>query len=949
MLVGDVRIRLEAHEFAANRAVVWMAPLPAGDPDAAPGVWQVFVYLDGARSIGASSVGVSGGRLPIRGIVRASGKAGDARDAAGQDGGGVQLHAEVLEQGRPEGDEFLIEAEAALRHRLARDGEGAGAMQPVDAAAGGGGEEAGAQQRPAPVARPDSIFAAEGILYIAPGDKVELQSGEEEDTLVFTGRPTLQYWDRQRGTTLNLSAQQAVVFLDPGTMAGVMRFDIERIRGIYLEGDVVASDGQYTVRAPRVYYDVREDRAVLVDAVFWTYDERRGMPLYLRAAMLRQDSASRFRARSAMLTNTAFFDPDLAIGVSSMTLTRKPEPGGIRNHLDVRNLTLRAAGLPFFYWPVLRGDPDAIPLRSLGVEASRATGTVIQSGWNLFSMLGQDAPRGHDASLLFDWYIERGPALGVNYSWSGEEFRGGLFAYGLFYDQGEDYLVGGLRSQPPQRMRGIATLEHQTRLSERWTMQLEGAVITDPTFAKAFNLRDQQNNRITKDRRELANSVYFRRLEENSLLTIEMSARLQDFLVSEHRIQTPGYSVDKLPEAMYFRAADDVLTQWPGLLTWTHEYRAGIMRLNFHEATARELGMNTNARANAFWGIAPDQSPADVLRARGLHEDPVMRFDTRHELAMPLKAGPVSMTPFVVGRLTVYDQDFDEYSAEMDDQYRLWGAAGVTVATEITRIDNSISSRFFDLHRMRHIIRPSVTLWHSESTIERVDMPIYDPEVEDLVSGSAVRFGLDQTWQTQRGGPGRWRSVDVFRLNAEMVVSSGEVDRKSPIPRHFDFRPEYGNLGGTFGSVEGAWQITEVVGVGGETVYDFEIDRMARTSIGATIQHNPDFSTFGEIRYLNAQDQTYAIFGAQYEFTRKYGGSFTTTYDTDRGEFSTFSAEFRRRFPNVVLGVSVTYNNITQDTSLGIVFQPVGLEQAAGARVRGIGATSPARRIGIGG
>jgi hypothetical protein len=943
LLVGDVRVRLATHDLAARRALIWLAPLPATDPEAGPDVWQVFALLDDARTLGSSPVSLAAQRLPVQGIIRAAPEAG-----------GVQFRADLRREGRPT-DGFVEEGERVLASRLAPlarpplpQPAGMPPVGPPAAAPRAAPAVVELQRELGPVAVTGPIFAAEGIFSVSAGGDVVVTEGESENTITLPGGATVQYWDRQRNSVLELSAQRAVVFLDPGPLTQMARFDVAQVRGIYLEGDVTATDGQYTLRAPRMYYDVRQNRALLVDAVFWTFDERRGMPLYLRARTLRQEAANQFLATSATLTNTAFFDPDLSIGVSSVTLTRQPTPEGTRNHIDARDITLRAGGIPFFYWPRLRGDPDALPLRALGVDTSRGAGTSIQSAWNLYTLVGLEAPPGRDAEFIFDYYLDRGPALGLNYSWSGPDLVGNIFAYGLPHDSGRDLLVSGERRDPPQDTRGMIIGEHRQKLDRRWTLLAEGAYISDPTFVQAFFERMGKD-----DRREFTNAVQLRRTEENTYADIEARARLQDFLVNEYLIQTPGYTVDKFPEAMYYRTADDVLPRWPGLLTWTHEYRAGLMRLSFHEPTARQIGFGTPIRAQTFWGIGPDESPADVLRARGLTEDPVFRADTRHELAMPMRAGAVNITPFAVGRATAYDQDFDEFSAQMDEPYRLWGAVGVTFSTEMTRIDDSVSSRLLDLHRIRHIVRPSVTLWHAETTIDRVDLPVYDVEVEDISEGSALRFGLDQTWQTQRGGPGRWRSVDVFRLNSELVLSPGDVDRKSPIPRFFDFRPEYSNIGGTFGSVEAAWQVTEVFGLGGETVYDFEASQVARTSVGMTLQHftmaqQPDFILSTELRYLGPQDQTYAILASRYNLTPKYAIAVVTTYDTDRRDFATFTAEFQRRFPNVILGVAVTHNNISNDTSFGLLFQPVGVDVAT-ARLRGVGASAPAqRRIGIG-
>jgi hypothetical protein len=41
---------------------------------------------------------------------------------------------------------------------------------------------------------------------------------------------------------------------------------------VYLEDNVIATDGVYTVRSPRVYYDLARNKAVLLDAVFFTWE-----------------------------------------------------------------------------------------------------------------------------------------------------------------------------------------------------------------------------------------------------------------------------------------------------------------------------------------------------------------------------------------------------------------------------------------------------------------------------------------------------------------------------------------------------------------------------------------------------------------------------------------------------------------------------------------------------
>ncbi|MEX2217458.1 MAG: hypothetical protein WD749_01755 [Phycisphaerales bacterium] len=753
--------------------------------------------------------------------------------------------------------------------------------------------------------------------------------------------------------TLQVTGERAAVFLEasPGQPAeGERSVPASRVRGFYIEGDVIATDGVNTVRAPRVYYSVKDNRALLLDAVFWTYDQRRQLPLYVRARSLEQLSTEEFRATGARISNTPFFEPDLSVGVSSVTITRRgggegpalpgpagpegdsgepddPESRGSDVYIDARNITLRAGGIPFFYWPRVRGDPAAVPLRDIRLENSSGSGTALKTTWDFYSLVGVRATPGNSADLIVDGYFERGLGLGTDLRWRTERGRGGLFAYFLPQDTGTDILQTGQRESQDGDARGMVLAEHRAALSERWTLFAEGSYISDETFIPGFF------EPMARNRREFTNSLSIRRLDEASLLFGEVRARSTDFIANEALLQSPGYTVMRYPDLGYARFADDLIQRHPGLLTYSSQYRFTQMRMEFADPRVEQIGFRSPARADALFGVAPGQSIADALRARGLSEDPVGRFDTRHELSAQLAAGPVSITPFLVGRATVYDDTFESFSPDADEYYRLWSAQGVTFSTEVSKVNDAARSRLLDVHRIRHIIQPSITLWHAATTVDRTDLPVFDDDVESLAEGSAARFAIDQTWQTQRGAPGRWRSVDVLRLSTSLVVSGGEVEKESPIGRYFDYRPELSNLGGTFATVEGAWQVSEVLGIGGETVYDFDIGQQARSVLGYTLRHERAFSTFGEVRYINALDQTYALLGAHYDLTSKYSVAATGSYDTVRSEFQSVSLDIRRRLPNVILGTGVSYNNITGVTSFGFVFQPVGF-QRQGARFR---------------
>ena len=292
------------------------------------------------------------------------------------------------------------------------------------------------------------------------------------------------------------------------------------------------------------------------------------------------------------------------------------------------------------------------------------------------------------------------------------------------------------------------------------------------------------------------------------------------------------------------------------------------------------------------------------IRDRGYREYNVLRFDTRHELAARLDAGHVRLRPFVVGRVTAYDQDFHEFSPTQTETTRFWGSAGVEASTTLVKVNDAVDSRVFDLHRMRHIIEPSVSVWHSDSNVDSADLPVYDDGVESLFEGTAARFALDQTWQTKRGGPGRWHSVDVFSLDAYLVTTSNDADRQSPFLRYVGFRPELSNPGDHVGA-DAAWQVSDAVSLAASTAHDLEEGRQIWSSAGALIRHSPVFNSSFGVRHLEPLESTYFNIGAAYEVGPKYVLSTGASYNTEASDFQNLSAELRRELPNAVLGLGV--------------------------------------------
>jgi len=341
LLTGDVRLRMGDFRFHCKRAAVWIQRIETDDLGVS--TYRVFGYLGEVGEPRAdAAVAFSADRLPVEGLVRAP--------------DGVVLRVDRIQPGAPVSS-FVAESERALaavlraqvggtewvaRARLLLgDEEALEAPDPVrDAERLELAEETrraleGALGRPA-LGDPEApIFNPEGSIALA-ADDLTFTGADAGSAVVATGGVTVQYWNRPTGEQLDLTAARAVVFLDPegdgAARSAAGRFAAADVLGVYLEGGVIASDGSYTVRSPRVYYDVRANRALLLDAVFWTYDARRGMPLYLRAQAIRQESARQFSAKDATVANTAFFRPQFSLGVDTVTVTVREDDRRCAEH-----------------------------------------------------------------------------------------------------------------------------------------------------------------------------------------------------------------------------------------------------------------------------------------------------------------------------------------------------------------------------------------------------------------------------------------------------------------------------------------------------------------------------------------------------------------------------------------------------------------------------------------
>jgi hypothetical protein len=932
LLDDDVRIEIGAYGFRADRAVARV------DRDAAPGVdgrptEQVMLWLEGARPLrGRSAVWAEASRLLVtaatRGEIRLQTDLLDPRPAADHAlvqqararfeahlTGEVLIDALLAEGPARPGQVLPLEPDAPPHLPVVRP-----PVEPIDRVL-----RLDADQRVLPVDATIS-FGAQRVIYQGVGDD------RPQPSLLLIGDVRLLLEQRTRGDdaigggrSMSLAAGSAVILLrdeaDPPVLeAGAARvLESGRIAGIYLEDNVIATDGEFTVRAPRVYYDVALDRALLLEAVLFTYDVERQVPLYLRAAELHQEARRRWEARDARLTTSAFAEPHVAIGASRLTIEqprRDDEGDDAPVRFSARHTTTRVGDVPVLYWPAMSGKVDqAIPLTKLEVGHDRRDGVQVRTSWDVFALADHEPPASVTMEGHVDYLGRRGPGLGLDMDYQRPTLLGRFRGYGLFHDQGKDDVGRRMRVEPDDSLRGYVRWQHRQYVLAGWELSLEGAYVSDPMFLEHFESREAYTAKPYET------SLYLKRQNDDWAMTLLASSQLNNFSPQLTTLQTPGYDVEKLPELSYYRVGTDLLGQ---RLTYYSETRASRMRILAGRDAPIDRGF-TSAQSLELFGIAANTTSFDAnFDAMGVPDDAVMRIDSRHELQAPMQWGHLNVVPYLTGRVTAYDDNFSDYDPDAE-HVRLWGSGGVRLHTAFARLYPDLNIAALDVHQLRHVIEPEVDLFYAGSTVDSAAYPVYDADVESIAEGWGVRLGVRQTLQTRRGGIGRWRNVDWIVFHNELVLRGRDADVDADVPRHFAYRPEYGR-GGNHIHSELMWLVTDALALVGEATYGLEDQHMERWRVGATMEHTRQLSSFVTYSQITDLQSRLLAYGFKYRISPKYALSLRHTLDLDGSELSReLDVTLERRLPQFLLLISAGFDQIDDTQSLLVRLRPLGL------------------------
>ncbi len=215
-----------------------------------------------------------------------------------------------------------------------------------------------------------------------------------------------------------------------------------------------------------------------------------------------------------------------------------------------------------------------------------------------------------------------------------------------------------------------------------------------------------------------------------------------------------------------------------------NRFESGLERLPEirYDLSSQKLGetnfymRNTTIYSNLS---SKDASPTEVRRE-------TMRLDTDNELSYSTKVGIVEFRPFVGGEQTYYSKTKDP---EKYDSIRGIFRTGASLSTKFFRVFDVETNQWgLDIHRLRHIITPSVAYsYNHRPTFTSNDLDSFD-SIDSRDIGHSLNFSIENKLQTKRNK----EVVELLRA----VIGTDFALKENPgkggfniITTDIDFRP----------------------------------------------------------------------------------------------------------------------------------------------------------------
>ena len=782
----------------------------------------------------------------------------------------------------------------------------------------------------------------------------------------------------------------------------------------YLEGHVVlrqdelklqGRSDQRTYLAERVYYDVRREQLLALNAQLELFAPGLVTPTKINSPQILQyhpmvpgpngellpSTLTAMQAERTVTTGSRFANPGYRFTSRSIDVTQVvdtqavPDPGrkpfdkdDLTWQIDARQNTFFFGPVPAFFIPRLKVEADDInpPLQGISFATNNFFGQQLRTDYDVFNLLNTRHPPEIDVwNLDVDYLSARdkstgqGIALGSEIGWFGSDllndvndpfhknkttppsrltnYAGYFDVYGLF-DGSRDVLGGGpavitngpnnnaagragfQRISNPffQEFRGIVTFRHMQSLVNKDTpLDEDLRVNTEVGFFSDRNFLEQYFKRRFDVGLDQENLAYLIRQKQNTAATVLAETNLQKF-----NTETQWY-----PKLDYYRLGDSLLGN-----RLTYFQHTGVDYANVH--TAAEVN---NRTIFAYLPIDP------ISNTRGTFQSG--RFNTSHELDLPLNFNFLRVTPYLQGQAVGWNNQIAGHSVG-----RIWGAAGARADIVLWKAFPNAESELFNIHGLNHKIDFVADFRDSYSNVPLNSLGVqddlddntyeytrryfaltnyvggvlpaqYDPRALILrralspITGTTdiqasietLKLGIHQRLQTKRGQEGRRHITDymVFDLDTTYFPNSARDNFNKPFGQNFYNYEWY--IGDRTSIVSYGW--FEFWKVTGDPYlnYNTSLDKndpfgLHIITSGVSITRIPKGNIFVGYTVVNTGPINTSALNAQYSYwmSPKWFGTLAESYDFGNG---------------LLLGATGSLTRIGADylTSVGLAVSPL--------------------------
>jgi len=762
---------------------------------------------------------------------------------------------------------------------------------------------------------------------------------------------------------VELSADRMVIWsrgdIAAGVSEGVVQSQDEPFE-IYLEGNIIIRQGDPNngllmreAHAEYATFDARDNKALLLNAELKTYLPSIQGTIRVWAERIRQLGPNTFHAVHAWATPSPYGKPGYRVQSTDVFLeerAREPSsifggPGGVfgpdgnepptvnpatgepdvetQNWITSLNNVFFVEDVPLFYLPYISApaDKSEIALQSVLFSQDQIFGTTIRTMWDPFKLFGFTDPKGAQWSLLGDYFSRRGPAVGLQGRYRGDNLFGipgkyfGEMNSLYVHDVGTDDLGADRQSLVPSTQnRGIFEWRHEQQLPDGFTF------IGEAGWASDRNFREQYFQSEFDRGKDVESLLYLKQQQSNWAWTAIVRPNTNPF----------EYETQWLPRGDLYVLSEPLFN---GLLTYSSH--------------------TSGAYADVHVADPPYNPQQDTFRPIPYYF-PVHGADlmTRQQLDAPFNLGPINVVPHVMGEAAYWGDSFAG-----DPISRLGVNAGVKGSLEAWRVFPEVQSDIFNLNGLAHKIvfdadyeytsvnrsLATIAQWNEidddaqerfrERLVQNTFGGILPPQFESrfyaLRTGAGldvtapyneliddqqfVTLGIHQRLQTKVGPPDRQRIRDWMTLDLSATYF--------PNPNRDDFGAPWGLLTANY-----TWNISQRTTILANALYDTFPGAEQLWNVGIMSQRSERGSVYlglaqvkGDFGVLDSDIVTATY---SYQMSQKWISTVGTAYDL--GEHRNVGQSFTvtRVGLDFLIHVAGSYDVSTGNTSFAVAIEP---------------------------